>query len=320
MDTITLGTDPWSERVLSAIKESPHQATLNAWAEGKNPLEYDTPYVEYLTIQKRTPREKAERLQDAFHELSKTREWRDTEPRNESGTWRGPITFRVRADGDIGCDDGFHRLNILHHRGEPLVGWVAERAPEWVALRESVRVKLDTKGWKGKLYHPIPHPDFGGWPVHHPSPPPLVGMVVKYGLRRVLDLGTHFGYALYSLRNHVGEGIGVERDPVACSVAKLVLSRSRMTAVREDLAKYLRRAPEVDLVLALNVLHHVPLDEVLALIRAKFVAVSLPNPSEAGSQKLPPDPYEYVRRKLRASVVWEAPFEGRALQLLRVTP
>ena len=306
MDRITLGDDPWSERLKVALRESPHQATLRLWADGKPPTEYDTPYVEYLTTQKQAPPEKAVRMQDAFHALSGVRAWDD------------PVRFRVLNDGSIGCDDGWHRLNIHLHRGEPLTGRVAAREPDWLNLRDTVRAKLDSGAWKGQLYHPIPHPDYREFPVHHPSPPPIAGMVEKHGIRTALDLGAHFGHALYTLRHHLREGVGVARDPVAHGVASLVLRACGMTAVKSDIVRYLQRAERADLVLVLNVLHHVPLDETLARLRAEFVAVSLPTPKEEGSKRLPPDPYEHVRRKLRASVVWEAPFEDRRLQLLRV--
>jgi hypothetical protein len=83
----------------------------------------------------------------------------------------------------------------------------------------------------------------------------------------------------------------------------------------------LRAAPKVDLVLALSVLHHLPnVSEVLSLMRARatYVAVVLPGPSEEAARKLPANPYEFVRERLGASVVWECAYEGRVLQFLRV--
>jgi SAM-dependent methyltransferase len=307
VNRVTLGDDPWSERVIGIIKDSPHQATLRLWADGKDPAHTDTPYVEYLVTQKRAPVEKAVRMQAAFRHLSES-ELRD------------PVEFRIHASGEIGCEDGFHRLNILYHRGEPLTGIVTGRHHDWYSLRDAVERKLATSAWKGALYHPIPHPDFTDWPTHHRDAPPLSGLIERYKLRTVLDLGTHFGYALYSLRHHIHSGVGIERDPVAYRVARLVLERVRMTAVRGDIVRYLRRAAPVDLVLALNVLHHVPLDETVAAMRARFVAVTLPTPNEEGARRLPSDPYEHIRQRLHASTVWEGDFEGRRLHLLRVTP
>lgn len=303
---IVLGDDPWSARVIKKVEESAHQETLKLWAAGKPVTEYDTPYVQYMKEVKGARGRVASRMQRAFYELSREKRWRN------------PITFQVRDDGELHCLDGFHRLNITHHRGLPLVAKVVERDEGWHYLRERVQARMQSNAWKGKLYHPIPHPDFRGFPIHHPTPPPLLEFVKQHEVRSALDVGCHFGWSLYSLRSAISEGVGVDIDPITHRVASLVLGQCGMQAVNEDVLRYLQKRQHFDLVLALNVLHHVPLDKTLALLRARYVAFSLPTPEEAGSRRLPNNPYEYVRQRLRGTVMLEDMFEGRILVVVKV--
>lgn len=302
---ITLGADPWSERVITALRDSPHQATLQLWAGGKPPTEYDTPYFQHLMTRKKAPAYKAQLMQDAFHELKSARGWNE------------PVRFRIANDGGINCDDGWHRLNILLHRGEPLTGRVTGRETEWQRLRDGIAARIKSSGWGGALYHPIPHPDLQVFPVHHAAPLPLAEFVREHRIRSAVDLGARFGWALYGLRNELSEGTGIELEHTAYHILKLVLDSIGMTAVKGDVREYLARGERADVTLALNVLHHVPLDLTLDAIRSEFVAVSLPNDSEEGSKRLPPDAYEYVRERLNASLMFEGGYAGRRLQVLR---
>jgi hypothetical protein len=140
-------------------------------------------------------------------------------------------------------------------------------------------------------------------------------------VRSALDLGTHFGAVLTMLKPAVG--VGVERDGLTHEVAKLVLEKHGMTAVKADVIEHLRSDDtRYDLVLALAILHHVPEHETfldLVRERARFVAVTVPTPDEAGSARLPSGALDYVRGRLGARLTATTSYAGRPLHFLEVT-
>jgi len=318
---ITLGTDPWSMEVRTRLRESAHYATLKAWAAGQDPASLDTPYYDRLITVKRAPPEKAARMQANFHALAQAApNWPTPEPVERNGAWQGPIMFRIQADGALASEDGWHRKAILEHLGLPIEGRVIDRDPAWANLQARLRSCMNRSGWKGSLYQPIPHPDFATWPVHYQPPADLPRIAREHGVRSVLDLGAHFGTVLTTLQPEVG--VGVEKDALTFEVTQLVLNKHGLTPVRADVLSHLRASDtRYDLVLALAILHHIPQHaEVLDLIRsrARYVAVTVPTPAEAGSARLPDGALDYVRERLGGTLRGTSTHAGRPLHFLGV--
>lgn len=323
MDCITLADDPWSLEFRAALRASAHYATLDLWAAGQDPASLATPYYERLVTVKRATPEKAASMQAGFYSLLQAAPtWPAPEPVRFDDVWQGPIMFRIHGDGHLVSEDGWHRKVILEHLDLPISGRVIDRHSTWRNLQGRLRARMTGSGWKGKLYQPIPHPDFSEWPVHHQPPASLAGFARRHGVRSVLDLGANFGTVLTTLQPEIG--VGVERDPVTFQVTRLVLEKHGLTAVQADVLEYLRENHErYDLVLALAILHHVPQHaEVLDLVRerARFVAVTVPTPSEAGSARLPPEGLRYVRERLGARIVAATTYANRPLHVLEVRP
>jgi len=319
---ITLGTDAWSLELRAKLRASEHYQTLSWWAAGKDPAELDTPYYDRLVTLKRAPPEKAARMQAAFHKMYvDAPNWPKLAPVKLNGVWQGPIMVRIQADGSFRSEDGWHRKAILEFLNEPIEAVVIDRAREWVSLRERLAACMGGRGWKGKLYQRIPHPDFADWPVHHDPPVGLAHHARLHGVRSVLDLGAHFGAVLTLLNPAVG--VGVERDALTYEVANLVLPKHGMTAVNADVLDHLRADDtRYDLILALAILHHIPeYDELLGLIRARarYVAVTVPTPAEAGSSRLPAGALDYVRGRLGARLIGTSEYASRPLHFLEVT-
>ena len=322
MDRITLGDDPWSDDLRERLRGSAHWATLEAWAAGASPTA-SSAYTKHLMRKWGLTREMAFKKQQAFAQLATVKTFVDeplTRVRHGGRRFRGPICFRITNSGDLNIDDGTHRSVLLLHRGQPITGVVVERAPEWQRLRDDLQQRLK-RDWGKKLYHPIPHPDFASWRALRQLSPELPVWGREIGARTVLDLGCHFGTVLASIKPEWGVGVG--RDPLAHRVASVVLAKIGGQAVHTDILKYLREdRTRFDLVLALNVLHHLhkQAPEALSLVRERtdYVAVSVASPNERKSSQLPLQPLEYIRYALGGTLIAVGEYAERPLHLIRV--
>lgn len=322
MNRVTLGDDPWSEDLRERLRQTAHWATLNAWAAGADPTK-SSAYTKHIMRKWGFSREVAFKKQRAFAKLATVETFIDeplTRVRHGGRRYRGPICFRITDSGDLTIDDGTHRSVILLYRNQPITGLVVKRAPEWQQLRDDLRHRLK-RDWGKKLYHPIPHPDYADWPALREINSQLPAWAQQIGARTALDLGCHFGTVLASLKPEYG--VGIERDSLAHRVASVVLAKVGCEAVHTDILSYLREdGKRFDLVLALNVLHHLrdQVPKVLQLVRerASYVAVSVANPSEPKSRQLPLQRLEHIRDALGGTLVATGEYAGRPLHLIRV--
>jgi len=276
--TVRLSNDPWSEAFISRMKALPHYATLKLWKENPNIEMCRTPYWQWLTnILKMkgsvwggilNNEEDIKNQYEKFKMLvaiapnwivngEKTRE---VVVNGVNETWHyGPVSVRIEDNGHFTLFDGNHRTVISIFNNWPVEVNICERSDGWKKFVSGVENLYPT----GAIYQPIPHPEFFDWKSSLDTTKEkfLNEWFGKNNISDVVDLGTCHGYTLYSLRNTITRGVGVEDDKFRIKISDFVLNSINMKCMHGTIEDFIKNVTTNRLhhecIMALNVLHHV---------------------------------------------------------------
>ena len=169
------------------------------------------------------------------------------------------VRVGIRRDGRFMFIDGRHRLAIARLLELPTIPVsVIVRHQEWVDFKRSVQEYAEER--RGRIYHPIDHPDLADIPSQKGSE--RVDMIRSalegYDVRgkTLLDLGTHWGYMAGQMEKlgFACTGIELSRSAAAFAEHIRVATESSYRIWRGNLFDF--PDPAADVVLALNVFHH----------------------------------------------------------------
>lgn len=178
------------------------------------------------------------------------------------------LQARIGPSGNIFIHQGNKRIALLQEfRGGDfeLTVEVIGRSPKW----ETLKHYLFPQG-KEELYHPLPHPDFKGWPISQPCEERWAMIrkaITGFRRDRVLDLGCHTGWFCRRSRTEWGaEAVGIDNSPEAIAMGSLVnfwkvqeMVNNRIPSyVEYDIVEYIlnRLDSDYDVCFCLSVVMH----------------------------------------------------------------
>jgi hypothetical protein len=170
------------------------------------------------------------------------------------------VRVAIGRDGRFLFVDGRHRLAVARLLGVRRIPVrVTLRHPGWEAVRAQIRAYADQRG--GRVDQVIDHPDLASIPAHHDAE--RVGLI-EHALagrpaagRRLLDIGTHWGYMARRLEPLGFDCTGVELNKRNARLAQAltVATESSLRVWQGDVFAF-PDLEEQHVVLALNVFHH----------------------------------------------------------------
>jgi hypothetical protein len=170
------------------------------------------------------------------------------------------VRVAIGRDGRFLFVDGRHRLAIARLLGVRRVPvQVTLRHAGWEAFREQVRAYAGQR--EGRVYQVIDHPDLASVPAHHDTE--RVDLIeralagYRAGGRRLLDIGTHWGYMARRMEPLGFACTGVELNKRNARFAErlTVATESSMRVWQGDVFDF-EGLEDQHVVLALNVFHH----------------------------------------------------------------
>ena len=202
--------------------------------------------------------------------------------------WKGPgIIGWINRRGEVVIHDGWHRSAAALALGlETIPVRVHARDEDWIAFRHAV---ADLNNGR-KLYQPILHPDFDGWPCWRKDTKARIAQISVWlksvDVRTVTDLGCHAGTITHGLARLGYEAHGVDQNPKAIEVAKLA---GGMTDIGSGANFNVANAREgVDATVCLSAINHALVtdqakaDAMLADIRvcSQYLVTDCPTPGD----------------------------------------
>lgn len=163
-----------------------------------------------------------------------------------------------RNGSPIAISQGNHRLaiaKILNIKTVPVKVYV--RHSNWVGIKQEI-IEFCNNTWKGKSYHPLPHPDFDEvspiWSGNKYS-----FFMKNTSLERgasILDLGSLFGYFSYKAELDGYACTACETDKRYLNVMKKlhIAYRMKYDILQDSLLNI--QTTEYDIVFAFNIFHH----------------------------------------------------------------
>jgi hypothetical protein len=170
------------------------------------------------------------------------------------------VRVAIGRDGRLMFVDGRHRLAIARILGVRRIPVrVTLRHPGWEAVREQIRAYAAQR--RGLVYQVIDHPDLAWVPAHHDTE--RVELIERAlagrptAGRRLLDIGTHWGYMARRLEplGFACTGVELNKRNARLARALTVATESSLHVWQGDVFAF----PELEdqhVVLALNVFHH----------------------------------------------------------------
>lgn len=122
-------------------------------------------------------------------------------------------------------------------------------------LKKIVKEFMDRN--RGKLYSPIPHPDFEGWPANHGSERfSIIEPHLDHPGGTVLDIGTHFGNFAQWMEGHGYNVTAIEHSKKYAFAAREIrdLLGGKFDVIESRFSGV--KALDYDIALALNIFHH----------------------------------------------------------------
>lgn len=122
-------------------------------------------------------------------------------------------------------------------------------------LKKVVKEFMDRN--RGKLYSPIPHPDFHGWPANHGNERfAIIEPHLDHPGGTVLDIGTHFGNFAQWMENHGYIVTAIEHSKKYAFAAREIrdLLGGRFRVIESSFPDV--NPLDYDIALALNIFHH----------------------------------------------------------------
>lgn len=178
----------------------------------------------------------------------------------DTGMPQDEIRVGIRRDGRFVMFDGRHRLSIAKILGLASVPVnVVVRHEHWVAFKDEIRSYAQER-LNGRVYQQLDHPDLASIPAKHGTERLKI---IWNGLegyaadgKRLLDLGTHWGYMAQQMERMGFRCTGVEADPDSVRFARRlrVATESTYEIWDGNLLDY--PGGEFSVVFALSIFHH----------------------------------------------------------------
>jgi 2-polyprenyl-3-methyl-5-hydroxy-6-metoxy-1,4-benzoquinol methylase len=199
------------------------------------------------------------------------------------------ITVRIGRDGQLLFEDGRHRLAIaklLNLTQIPVM--VTWRHSEWYQLRSQIIEYA--KRYDNKVYSPLTHPDLADIPSHHGDQRfTLIRANLPFAGGSLLDIGANWGYFCHKFEEEGFRCYGVEvgsRNFYFLQRLKIAEQR-KFSIFHTNIFDFWEKS-EFDVVLALNVFHHLlkteadfgRLIQLLRRIRARVMFFEPHSPEE----------------------------------------
>ena len=211
----------------------------------------------------KTPEQYLRRLKERIEPLyeSMKEDGYLTQTELSSGKPSDEIRVAIDRKGELLFMDGRHRLAIAKILGiEKIPVKIILRHSEWVEFQEAIGRYAD-KDSRGKIYQTIEHPDLSFFPAHHADKrfEMLCDSLGEYdcGNKKLIDIGTHWGHMCVKF-----EELGFD----CVAIEKLHSNIYYLRGIREAFGRSFEvwqgdifdypAIEEMDVVLALNILHH----------------------------------------------------------------
>lgn len=240
----------------------------------------------------------------------------------EQGGIKEPITIKIRGDGKIFVQDGYHRLFCADYIGynKAIPVKLDTVDPKFKAM-ESLMLKL---GSGKNTYHPIEHPYFRGWNAWRADTPARFRAIFARleDAKTVLDIGACEGYFAINMAAKGCDVTAVEANPDRAKVLKFFadLRGVKLSIVTEDWRSYCARTEkEFDAAIFLSTFHHQVIQgglgefEKLGLIKTKKLFFEMATSKEQKMAKFPNlDNSEVIKRVLENTKFtrWEKIYAG----------
>jgi hypothetical protein len=230
------------------------------------------------------------------------------------------IKVGIRRDGRLVALDGRRRLAVARRLALPEVPVrIVIRHKQWVNFTERIRAGARRKG---RLYQLIDHPDLIDIPAYHGTERPkmLSEALADYDCdgKRLLDIGTHWGYMAQQMERLGFRCTGVELNEKSAQIAERlrVATESQFTVWQGDVFEF-PDAEQQDVVIAFNVFNHLiktrelhdKLVEFLGRLSADVILFEphlshQPQKMEGAYRNYPPEPFaEFVAEHAGLSTI-----------------
>ena len=171
------------------------------------------------------------------------------------------IRVAIDRKGGLLFMDGRHRLAMAKILGiEQITVNIVLRHSEWVEFQEAVGRYADNDS-RGKIYQKIDHPDLSFFPAHHTDTrfEMLRDSIGEYECenKKLIDIGTHWGHMCVRFEELGFDCVAIEKlDSNIYYLKGIRQAFGRNFEVWQgDIFDY-HAIEEMDVVIALNILHH----------------------------------------------------------------
>lgn len=199
--------------------QKPAQDTLRMFDQNPNTNPRITPYykISVSMVSKKRWWHDAKTAEDC---VKRTLGLRDLRRSIEREGIKEAITVKIRGDGKIFVQDGYHRLFCADYIGytKAIPVNLVHVDPKFKAI-ESIMLKL---GSGKNTYHPIAHPYFRGWNAWRADTPARFNAILsKLGdAKTILDIGAAEGYFSINLATRGHDVVAIEASPDRARVLK----------------------------------------------------------------------------------------------------
>lgn len=193
---------------------------------------------------------------------------RETLPLQENETYeRDSEEIAVRPVKDSACYqvlEGHHRLAIAHVRGVREVRGLVKQPPVATPIQELLLDVLWLKG-RRELYQPVDVPEVAGWVLVRRCSDRLAkmteflraeGMMPPHS-STYLDVASSYGWFVAEMTKTGFQAEGVERDPMAISVGRVMYGLQPEQVHRSDSVTFLKGLKDqYDVLSCFSLVHH----------------------------------------------------------------
>lgn len=301
---IMIKDDPWSLSFIDRMKDLSRYKTTMLWKENIDIPIQETPYYQkfLMILQKQgtiwngiinSDSELIKQCLNFKNMFINTPNWKTYNPpiiyHADSQMYFGDFTAIINEHGEIILHDGHHRIACLLAHKMPLYVNVCMTANNIQKLHNDI-VQL----YNGSIiYQPIVHPFFNDLQASRDNSQEdiLRKIIIKFNISSVLDCGICHGYTLYTLRDLIRNGTGLEYNQTRYEISKLIFDKIGFQCYKEPIIDFILNTNlKYDAVFCLNVLHHIikesgkeGLNSLLLKIKTntKYFIYSLPESHES---------------------------------------
>ncbi len=177
-----------------------------------------------------------------------------------------PVVRKIAGSDCFQIHDGHHRLALLAARGETAVRVYVKSRPAHTSAQTLI-LDVESTRHRPALYQPVELPEMGrGWPLRRKCTDRLEMMRDFLKQRNILgagpqltslDVACNYGWFVSQFRAMGIRAHGVEIDPAALRIGKLLYANTDADVTCGDAVEFLRKAPvPFDIVTCFSLAHH----------------------------------------------------------------